>query len=105
MSFSWRTNSWGGEVGNDNLSKVNVVNNFPAPPGYSQTISQQDAHSLLYRIPDYMILKDMTVDKHPLIYQRGGYSSENPNKQPPKLHCLESKQSSDYYCSGEYLAY
>ena len=106
MSFSWRTNSWGGEVGaTNNLSRANVVSDFPDPPLLSKNVSQAEAHSLYYRIPDYMILKDMATDKNPLIIQRGGYSGENPYKQPSKLNCYKEQQSSNYYCSGNSLQY
>lgn len=98
MSFSWRTNSFSGEVGNDPLTQVNVANNFPTAPLTSLTVSQAAAHSNLYQIPGYLLLKDMTADKSNLINQRGGYSAENPNKQQSKLRCYTEQASSTYYC-------
>ncbi len=98
MSFSWKTNSWGGIVSNHPLNKVNVTNNFPTKPLTSVTISQTDAHSDLYNPPGYLMLKDMAADKSALIMQRGGYTGENPVNQPNKLSCFQQQVSSMYYC-------
>ena len=98
MSFSWKLNGIFGEVGNDPLTSAYVINNGPTRPLTGLTVPQEVAHSLIYEIPDYMRLGDMSADKSSLIMQRGGYSAENVNKQPAKLHCYEENASAKYYC-------
>lgn len=98
MSFSWAQNSWGGVVGNNPLTSAYVQNNFPTAPLTYETVSQNDAHSQLYQVPGYLMLKDLSGDKSDLIMQRGGYTGENPNKEPAKLYCYQEQASSKYYC-------
>jgi hypothetical protein len=99
MSFSWRTNSWGGPVGRTTGPNVAVTATFPSGPNTYLAVSQAAAHSSFYQVPEYLTLRDLTADKSDLIMQRGGYSAEDPNTyQPSKLHCYEGKASTTYYC-------
>jgi len=105
MSFSWKQNMIGGQVGNDNFSSVNVTDGFPVTAGINLQVPQNISHSQLYEIPTYLRLGDMTPDKPELRIQRGGYSGENVNKLPIPLQCFMQQQSSQYYCGGRALQY
>lgn len=114
MSFSWVTNSWGGPVstqdfypGAANSVKLNTASvpmSVAIPPAIEQVIPQHYAHSLLYEVPPYIPLKDMTSSKNPLISDRGGYSHTDPQtNQHMDLSCLSGRMQSVQYCSPSQL--
>lgn len=98
-SFSWRTNSWQGDTAGQDLSNAFVTANAPAQQGTYLVVPQQEAHSLIYQIPTYTRLGDMSTDKSDETVWRGGYTGENPNRQPRAMHCVAQTASAKNYCT------
>jgi hypothetical protein len=107
MSFSWITNSWGGPANASDFypgsraftqgpSSAVVTASFPDRPLHTQQIPQSRVHSFDYQVPNWLLLKDMAVNKTPLAIQRGGYSGVPPTVEPI-LHSSSLDLSARYY--------
>jgi hypothetical protein len=110
MSFSWITDSWGGQVNSLDFDSsailytgapktAAVAANFPQHPLVSKHIPQSMTDNYEYQIPEYLLLKDMTYDKSPLVFQRGGFSGLSPVAESVSK-CVMLGISSNYYCNG-----
>jgi hypothetical protein len=110
MSFSWVGNAWSGPF--DSLDyfpgainyiapppTATVTANFPQHPLVKKQIPQQMTDNYEYQIPEYLLLKDMSADKTPLVFQRGGYMGLNPTSESI-AKCAALGISGNYYCNG-----
>jgi hypothetical protein len=110
MSFSWVTDSWSGPTSSSDFypsailytgapKTAAVAANFPQHPLVSKHIPQTITDNYEYQIPEYLLLKDMTADKTPLVFQRGGYSGLSPVAESV-AKCTALGISGNYYCNG-----
>lgn len=110
MSYSWISDSFSGPLSGWDFfpgavnyvevpKTVEVVANFPQRPLVGKRIPQEMIDNYEYQIPEYLLLKDMTADKTPLVFQRGGYSGLSPVAESV-AKCTALGISGNYYCNG-----
>jgi hypothetical protein len=110
MSYSWITDSWGGPANDLDYfpaavtytgapSTAFVASNFPQRPLVNQSIPQGHVNNYDYQVPTYLLLKDMSADKTPLVFQRGGYMGLPPTAEGI-AKCATASLSGNFYCGA-----